>query len=317
MGRLMLVLAGCLVLSQIVLSFVEVILIIVADPTFQGYLADQTSAGASLTEIASAPATMQLLTQRILAYAIWTSILADVVTLALFLIIRGKRLVTTDITATVPVGGRWPRLGTAFVFILAIQTVVALINTLISLTGYDPSSVQSTLLGDTISTPAGSLMIVLVVPFLEEWIFRGAILRHLAPYGVNFAVVTQAVLFGLWHGNLYQGVFACAVGLVLGYVAVRFSLKWSYALHAASNGFALLMGASWMPEQANWIILSLALVGAAVILVLHRRQVRPFLAEGAPRVEHPFRNGWKHPAFIVVTAVLFLFSCYEMTALGS
>ena len=317
MLRLMLVLGGCFILTDIILSALLDVTVVFFDPQTQSYLADRTNMGESLGSVLNDPATTQYLIERIVAYAPWMSVIGDLATVALFLIIRKKKLFTSDLTTTQPVNNHWSELGVALLFIFGIQMVLSLVDAVISLSGYDPASVQSTLLGGSESTVSGVILIMIVAPFLEEWIFRGAILRQLQPYGVNFAIVTQATLFGLWHGNLYQGVFAFLLGLVLGYVAVHFSLKWSYALHAVNNGLAILMGASWMPEWVPWAVFGLGLVASVVIIVYFRKVIPVVIGEGAPQIEHPFRQGWRNPAFIVVTAVLFVMSFISMVTIGN
>jgi len=240
------------------------------------------------------------------------SIIGEALGICFFFILRGKKLLTSDITTTVPVGGRWRLLGTAVLLIFGVQLVLGLLNAAIVTTGYDPSQVQSTLLDPVLNSVWGLLAAVFLLPFFEELIFRGAILRHLLPYGVNFAIVTQAVLFGLWHLNLYQGLFAVPMGLILGYVAYHFSLKWSYALHALNNGFAMLMGMTWMPGWVAPAIMVVAALGAVAVLVLRRDRIMPRLTEGNGELR-AFRIGWAAPAFIIVTAIMFVVCCWMMT----
>ena len=311
MLRVSLIFIGCWLLVELILAPIVLGLLTLNDTEVQNYVLDLYRSGGSLSTATNDP-----VSQRFVAYEMWATVICILAGLALFLIIRRKKLYTTDLTTTKPVDNRWFELGAALVFILGIQMVLSLINALISLSGYDPSSVQSNLLGGGLNTVSGVLVAVIVEPFLEEWIFRGAILRQLAPYGVNFAIVTQAVLFALWHGNLYQGIFAFFVGLILGYVAYNFSLKWSYALHAISNGLAGLFGASWMPGWLPWVILGLGLAASVAIIVYLRKVVPLLVEEGAPTIEHPFKQGWKNPAFITVAAFLFLFSCLAMVVLG-
>jgi len=317
MLRVMLVYAGGYLAMQVVVSVIMTVFIVALDPQIQTYLTGRTNMGETLTAVMNDPATSQFLLQRLSAYGMLTTIVGDLAAIALYLVIRKKKLVTTDITTTRAVNNRWLELGAALVFVLGIQLVLSLVDSLISLTGYDPSSVQANLLGSDTSTVVGFVGIVIIVPFLEEWMFRGAVLRQLAPYGANFAIVTQALLFAFWHSNLYQGVFAFVVGLVLGYVAYNFSLKWSYALHATSNATAFLFGASWMPEWAGWTFFSLACAASIVIIVYFRKVVPLLVAEGASTTDHPFRQGWRNPAFIAIVAVMFVICCVMMVVAGS
>ena len=307
---------GGYILMQFVVSAILEIVIFYLDPQIQDYFNQRAQAGESLTAVLNDPDASQFFLQRLESYDWLMTLVGDLSVVALFLIIRKKRLFTTDLTTTKPVNKRWFELGAALVFIFGIQLVLSAIDELISLSGYDPSSVQSNLLGSDTTTFTGFLFIVVIGPFLEEWIFRGAIMRQLTPYGTNFAIVTQAVFFAFWHSNLYQGIFAFFVGLILGYVASTFSLKWSYALHATSNGMSFLFGASWMPQWVPWVFFALAFVASAAIVVYFRQLAPLVVSEGAPQIEHPFQQGWKNPAFIVVAVIMVVISCAMMVLLG-
>lgn len=75
-----------------------------------------------------------------------------------------------------------------------------------------------------------------IAPAAEEFMFRRLLLDRLRPYGDRFAVVASALCFGLFHGNLNQYFYAFAIGLVLGYVALRTGLIWqNILLHAMIN----------------------------------------------------------------------------------
>lgn len=81
------------------------------------------------------------------------------------------------------------------------------------------------------------LSVVVIPPLVEEIMFRGVILQSLRRYGDGFAVLVSAILFGLYHGNLIQMVFAFLSGLALGYVVIRTnSLLPSILIHFINNG---------------------------------------------------------------------------------
>lgn len=72
-------------------------------------------------------------------------------------------------------------------------------------------------------------------PIVEELVFRGFLMRRMEKHGKLLAVVTSSLLFGLMHENLPQVLNATMVGLVLGYVAMEYSLIWSIVLHIFNN----------------------------------------------------------------------------------
>lgn len=79
------------------------------------------------------------------------------------------------------------------------------------------------------------LYVALGAPISEELLFRGVVLRAMEPYGKKFAILTSAMLFGLFHGNLTQAPFAFLVGVVLGYVALEYNILWAMVLHMFNN----------------------------------------------------------------------------------
>lgn len=83
---------------------------------------------------------------------------------------------------------------------------------------------------------------VAVAPALcEEVLFRGVVLsalaRRVSPVA---AVVTQAVLFSIYHLNVYQAPTTLIIGLVLGALVLRSGSLWpAVVIHALHNGITL------------------------------------------------------------------------------
>lgn len=118
------------------------------------------------------------------------------------------------------------------------------------------------------------LYAVLFAPIVEELIFRGVILTKLLLVLPFFAAnILQAAIFGIYHWNIVQGVYAFIIGLLFGYVSRRFrSLAASIILHMAINSAAFLV--ILFPENMVVYILS-AVIGTiltvGLLLVLARR----------------------------------------------
>lgn len=79
------------------------------------------------------------------------------------------------------------------------------------------------------------LYVGVFAPVFEELIFRGFVMQSLKPFGKKFAILGAAILFGLFHGNLFQSPYALLVGLVLGYAAMEYSIFWAMLLHMINN----------------------------------------------------------------------------------
>lgn len=74
-----------------------------------------------------------------------------------------------------------------------------------------------------------------LAPFGEEILFRGFLLQNFKRYGIRFAIIFSAILFGIYHGNIVQTPFAFILGLLLGYITVSYGLKYAIAVHIFNN----------------------------------------------------------------------------------
>lgn len=89
------------------------------------------------------------------------------------------------------------------------------------------------------------ISIVFIAPIIEEIIYRGFVywLANRLIKNIIIAVIIQAILFGVSHMNLVQGIYAVAAGLLLGYLRVRYeTLLASIIAHLLMNVDALLFG---------------------------------------------------------------------------
>ncbi len=87
------------------------------------------------------------------------------------------------------------------------------------------------------------LVIALVPAICEEIAFRGFILSGLRHMGHRWvAILVSSVFFGATHGILQQSIPACAIGIVIGYVAVQTrSLLPCIILHCVYNSMSIVL----------------------------------------------------------------------------
>ncbi len=231
-------------------------------------------------------------------------IISAVISMLWMLTIRKKKLFTTDITT---VGQKVKPLVIAKIFVLiwGVQFVSSMItmilNPALENAGMSLTDSMQQSVGMLFATPMGIIAAVLVLPVIEEIIFRGAIMRKLERYGTNFAIIVSSILFALYHMIWLQAFFAFFVGLLLAYTAKRFSIKWSMLLHILNNGIAALITLTGVSETFTMIACA---VGSAVILVIDRNKISLFKNEGAPNIAHPFKAAFSHPMFIITGVVL-------------
>ncbi len=89
----------------------------------------------------------------------------------------------------------------------------------------DSSPLWMTFLGTCIIAPLG-----------EEFLFRKLLIDRTRGYGDMTAILLSGLLFGLFHGNLFQFFYAFLLGMILAYVYTRSgNLWWCVAMHAVVN----------------------------------------------------------------------------------
>lgn len=127
------------------------------------------------------------------------------------------------------------------------------------------SAVMETLGSDSVLM---ILCVCLLAPIGEELIFRGLtfrIMKKAIPWQV--ALIVQALLFGIYHLNLVQGIYAACLGLLLGYCAHRYgSVLPGILLHMAVNSSSYLAGLVMTDsmELVPMIIIGVVALAAAI-----------------------------------------------------
>lgn len=77
---------------------------------------------------------------------------------------------------------------------------------------------------------------VLCAPIMEEFIFRKLIVDRTVRYGQGVAIVVSGLMFGLFHGNLNQFIYAATIGMFLAFLYVKTgNIKITISLHMLFN----------------------------------------------------------------------------------
>jgi membrane protease YdiL (CAAX protease family) len=154
------------------------------------------------------------------------------------------------------------RLGYPIVFAIAgnlgLSRLMSLLPKSASMTQYQESS-QALMSGSLLIQ---LLTIAVLVPIVEEVIYRGLVykrsLRYLTP---RQAMVFSALVFGIFHFNVIQGVYAFILGLAFAYVYHKYqNLNYCILMHAFANGTAVIMQYFSVSNFINRYILLYAIV---------------------------------------------------------
>ena len=151
---------------------------------------------------------------------------------------------------------------------------------------------------DSLSDYPAALNLLLgcaIAPACEELLFRRLLLDRLRPWGEGFAMGASALCFGLFHGNLSQFFYACAIGLVLAGVALRTGRLWQAVL---LHGLMNLVGVEVVPRlsalgETGERLLSVLVVGCMALgLAFLLPMARAFLARSG-RAEPSGARAWR------------------------
>ena len=108
-----------------------------------------------------------------------------------------------------------------------------------------------------------------IAPLAEEIVFRWLIYLRLRDYmRMGFAMVISGMIFGIYHGNLVQAVYAGILGMVFAYFLEISGCLWSSVLlHMGANIWSLVS-----PDLVNWMLqknpMYILIILSALILTL-------------------------------------------------
>lgn len=126
------------------------------------------------------------------------------------------------------------------------------------------------------------LSVGLVAPVIEEFLLRGVVFGRLRAYMKLLpALLIQALIFGLLHMNILQGLYAFVIALLFGYIYAKYGrLLLCILAHIAFNMTSIVFAAIMEGLQIDvspWPILA---VSALLLAVAHCLMVkRPWAVE--------------------------------------
>lgn len=200
------------------------------------------------------------------------------------------------------------------VFPLAL--VGSLINYLI--TGSNNTNILEIMMG---SNPVLRILTVaFLAPIFEELIFRKLLIDHLAQYSKVLAIVTSGILFGMFHGNFAQALFATALGMFFGLIYVRtgnilYTIGYHIIINFSTSVITLTLLANTMENMNSFssammlLILWMGILGMValtgfVLFFVFMKQMPPKEEEGALKGKEAMKALFKNPGFWVAMALL-------------
>lgn len=124
------------------------------------------------------------------------------------------------------------------------------------------------------------LSTLLLPPLVEEMIFRGLIRKYLERAGMGWIMANfvQAILFGVFHQNLVQGIYAAFLGFALGFVAHQYgTLTASMLMHMVYNLLGTLvvdLESRFLPDVVMGMLILVSVPVTAVAATMIYLQTR-------------------------------------------
>ena len=148
-------------------------------------------------------------------------------------------------------------------------------------------------------------------PIIEEMMFRGVMLNKLRRYGDKVAIITTAILFGLFHANFSQFFYAVALGIVFAYVTLKTgTIKYSIILHIIVNMMGSVILPAVIGDGSNIVavgcvglaLLAIVIVGL-VLLIKNRKNIS--LLDGEIKLEKgtAFKTIWVNVGMILYVVI--------------
>ena len=161
----------------------------------------------------------------------------------------------------------------ALTVLLAVSSSLGL-NVVLALTGIVESSANYQDVAAqqySVAFGAGMLLFGLISPITEEIVFRGLVFNCMRRYFPHAAAVAASgVLFGIYHGNLVQGLYGGCMGILMAYLYERMHSFFIPCLFHATANLVVYMAARNMALQRRFFTPSgcAALLAVSVVCII-------------------------------------------------
>lgn len=130
------------------------------------------------------------------------------------------------------------------------------------------------------------LIVVIVGPIMEEFIFRKLLLDRIAGYGQATSMLISGLIFGIAHGNFYQFFYAFILGAIFAQVYLRTgNILHTIGLHMMINFCGSFVSIYYLELVESWGSAGLLLVfgqvmvmfgymiAGVILLIYYRREI--------------------------------------------
>ena len=157
--------------------------------------------------------------------------------------------------------------------IVILQLVLTSIYPFIGL-DYDITNEITTNSNSPVFSKILLIVTLAVVPAVfEELFFRKGLIDLCEKHGKKFALILSALLFGFIHMNISQGIFAFALGILMGLVYLYTKdIKLTMLIHFLNNGFAavsMIIPSNSILQFALGVLVIITVIVGTIELIYH------------------------------------------------
>lgn len=117
----------------------------------------------------------------------------------------------------------------------------------------------------------------IITPIAEEIIFRHGVCRTVARSNRQIAIFLSAIVFGLAHGNIIQGLYTCALGIMCAVVLLNSDNLWyPIFIHMGLNSTSVMAGAFTDVAMGNLVFLIVGFIALLICatMLIHNKEIQ-------------------------------------------
>ena len=156
-------------------------------------------------------------------------------------------------------------------------------------------------------------------PIIEEVLFRGVMLNKLRTYGDKIAIITTALLFGLFHENFSQFFYAVGLGMIFAYVTLKTgTIKYSIGLHIMINMMGGVIGtqalSSTIATMIFGIVVWIFVIAGLILFIKDFKKTSLLPGEVTIEKGHILSETWLNVGMIINLIISLALMIYVLIA---
>ena len=153
------------------------------------------------------------------------------------------------------------------------------------------------------------ILLIIVCPIVEEYIFRGITLRFLGRFSNRFGVICTSIIFSLFHLQVVQIIPSFIFSYILCLVTLRYkSIIPSIIVHSITNLSLLFLVSSFNTNNYIYLIIIIIILYLASIYIVAKFYNNRVIIPYEPDSNMLIKLLLKRFSFIIIFIIIFVFN---------